>query len=34
MTKQNDWLEKLVKNYSLPKEEGKKEKEVFYQKHN
>ena len=26
MSKEQDWLEKLVKNYSLPKEEGKKEK--------
>ena len=26
MGKEQDWLEKLVKNYSLPKEEGKKEK--------
>jgi hypothetical protein len=26
MSKQNDWLEKLVKNYSIPKEKDKKEK--------
>ena len=28
-----DWLETLVKKYSLPKEE-QKEKEEYYQKHN
>lgn len=26
MSKQDDWLERLVKNYSIPTEEGKKEK--------
>jgi len=26
MSKKDDWLEQLVKNYSLPKEEDRKEK--------